>query len=205
VELVGTEVVALTNDAGEFTMTNLPSGSHVLLARHLGYGAASVPVDLTSHEPQNVMIKLPKFVAIMDPVLVTARRNRSLDVVGFNQRKRSGNGYYLGPDQVERIHAFRLGDILRRVPGLRVTSNGFDEIVTSSRGVSSLSSGGCVDYYVDDMPWMSATPGDISTFISGGEVVAVEVYQGPGVPPQYTRGMSGCITIVLWTRFKIRD
>jgi hypothetical protein len=201
VELVGTEVVALTNDAGEFTMTNLPSGSHVLLARHLGYGAAAVPVDLTSHEPQKVTIKLPKFVAIMDPVLVTARRNRSLDVVGFNQRKRSGFGYYLGPDQVERMHAFRLTDILRRVPGLSVTSNGFDEVVTSSRGVSS----GCVQYYVDDMPWMSASPGDINSFVSGGEVVAVEVYQGPGVPVQYTRGMSDCVTIVLWTRFKIRD
>jgi len=205
VELVGTEVVALTNDAGEFTMTNLPSGSHVLLARHLGYGAATVPVDLTSREPQRVTVKLPKFVAVMDPVLVTARRNRSLDRVGFNQRKRSGTGYYLGPEQLERMHAFRLTDIFRQVPGLRVTSNGFDEIVTSSRGVSSLSSGGCVQYYVDDMPWMSASPGDINTFVSGGEVVAVEVYQGPSVPAQYTRGTGGCVTIVLWTRFKIRD
>jgi hypothetical protein len=205
VELVGTEVVALTNEAGEFTMTNLPSGSRVLLARHLGYGAETVPVDLTSHEPQKVTIKLPKFVAIMDPVLVTARRNRSLDRVGFNERKRSGFGYYLGPDQLERMNAFRLTDILRRVPGLRVTSNGFDDIVSSSRGVSSLSGGGCVQYYVDDMPWMSASPGDINTFVSGGEVVAVEVYQGPGVPVQYTQGMGDCVTIVLWTRFKIRD
>jgi hypothetical protein len=205
VELVGTDRVALANEAGEFTMSNLPSGSRILLARHLGYGAATVPVDLTAREPQKVTITLPKYVAIMDPVLVTARRNASLDRVGFSQRKRSGSGYFLGPEQLQRINAYRLGDIFRRVPGLRVSSSGLDEVVTSSRGASSLSGGDCVQYYVDDMPWLSISPGDISGFVNGSEVVAVEVYQGPGTPPQYMRGMSSCVTIVLWTRFKIRD
>ena len=48
-------------------------------------------------------------------------------------------------------------------------------------------------------------PGDINRFVTGGEVVAVEVYQGPGTPPQFTLGGGGCTTIVLWTRFKIRS
>ena len=205
VELVGTELVALTNDAGEFTMTNLPSGSHVLLARHLGYGAATVPVDLTAREPQKVSITLPKFVSMMDPVLVVARRNASLDRVGFNERKRGANGYFLGPEQLQQMHANYLTDIFRRIPGLRVTSNGFDEVVSSSRGPSSLSGGGCVQFFLDDMPWTSATPGDINSFVNGSEVVGVEVYDGPSAPAQYTRGMNACTTIVLWTRFKIRD
>ncbi|MDQ2942686.1 MAG: Plug and carboxypeptidase regulatory-like domain-containing protein [Candidatus Dormibacteraeota bacterium] len=205
VELVGTDAVALTNEAGEFTMKNLPSGSRVLLARHLGYAAETVPVDLTAREPQKVTIKLPKYVAIMDPVLVTARRSASLDRVGFNQRKKFGNGYYLGPEQLQQIHANYLTDIFRRVPGLRVQSSGFDDVVTSSRGVGSLSGGDCVQYFVDDMPWMSVSPGDINNFVTGSEVVAVEVYPGPSAPAQYTRGLGGCVTIVLWTRFKIRD
>ena len=77
--------------------------------------------------------------------------------------------------------------------------------MTSSRGVTSFSGSGCVQYYVDDMPWMSATPGDINDFVNGNEVVGVEVYAGPGAPPQYTRAMQDCTTIVLWTKFKIRD
>lgn len=201
VELVGTDQVTLANEAGEFTMTNLPSGSHVLLARHLGYAAGTATVDLTALEPQKVTITLPKYVAIMDPVLVTARRNASLDRVGYNQRKKSGSGFFLGPEQLQQIRAFRLTDIFRRVPGLRVTSSGLDEVVTSSRGVG----GDCVMYYVDDMPWLSMDPGDISGFVNGSEVVAVEVYQPPHAPPQYTRGGGSCLTIVLWTRFKIRD
>lgn len=207
VELVGTDAVAMTNERGEFTMTNLPSGSHVLLARHLGYGAATTPVDLNSREPQKVTITLPKYVAVMDPVLVTARRNVALDRVGFSQRRRSaGSGYFLGPDQLLKMNANRLTDILRRVPGLTVSSNGFDEVVMSSRGSSSIGGGAdCVQFYVDDAPWLALEPGDINTFVNGNEVVAVEVYQGPGVPAQYVRGMDACITIVLWTRFKIRD
>ena len=205
VELVGTDVAVLTNEKGEFTLRNLPSGSHVLLARHLGFGAETVPVDLSSREPKQVTIKLPKFVAMMDPVLVTARRAVGLDKVGFTQRKKSGFGYYLDPEQIQRMHANYITDILRQVPGLRVSYTPQGEVISSSRGVSSFSNSGCVQYYVDGMPWMSAAPGDVNNFVNGSEVVGVEVYQGTNTPAQYSRAMQDCTTIVLWTKFKIRS
>jgi hypothetical protein len=206
VELVGTDVIAMTNEKGEFTLRNLPSGSHVLLARHLGFGAETVPVDLSAREPKQVTIKLPKFVAMIDPVVVTARRVASLEKVGFTSRKKSGAGYYLDPEQIQRLRPNFLTDILRTVPSLRISYTPQGEVVSSSRGVSSLTGGGCVQYYVDDMPWQSAMPGDINNFVNGSEVVGLEVYQGPGTPAQYTRGGQGdCTTIVVWTKFKIRD
>lgn len=206
VEVVGTDVVGLTNEKGEFTIRNLPSGTHVLLARHLGFGAETVPVDLSSREPKQVTIKLPKFVAVIDPVIVTAKRVASLDKVGFSQRQKSGMGYYIGPDQLRTMHPNQLTDILRRVPSLRVTSGPEGDVVSSSRGTTSLSGGGgCVQYFVDDMPWTSAMPGDINNFVNSNEVVGVEVYAGPGTPAQYSRGMQDCTTVVLWTKFKIRD
>jgi hypothetical protein len=200
VEVVGTDVVALTNENGEFTLRNLPSGSHVLLARHLGFGAETVPVDLSAREPKRVTMKLPKFVAIIDPVTVTAKRVASLDKVGFNQRKRGAAGYFLDPDQIQRMRPNVLTDILRQVPGLRVSYSPQGDVVSGTRGGS-----GCVQYYVDDMPWQSAMPGDINQFVNGSEVVGAEIYQGPNTPPQYSRGMTDCVTIVLWTKFRIRD
>ena len=207
VELTGTDVVAMTNEKGEFTMQNLPSGTKLLLARHLGFGAETAPVELSSRRPQRVTMKLSKFVAVMDPILVTARRTAALDKVGFNRRQKSGFGHYIGPERLQRIHASNVTDILRQVPGLRVINTAQGEIVESTRGITSIMGGGsgCVQYYVDDMPWESFTPGDVNQFVNGGEVVAVEVYQGAGVPPQYQRAMSNCATIVLWTRFKIRS
>jgi hypothetical protein len=201
VELVGSDAVVLTDEKGEFTMRNLPSGSRVLLARHLGFGAETVPVDLSSHKEQRVTITLPKFLAVMDPVLVTARRVAALDKVGFNDRNKSGFGYYIGPDRLARLHATEVTDILRTVPGLRVSYGPNGETVSSSRGIG----GSCVQYYLDDMQFTELQPGDINHFVTGGEVVAVEVYQAPNAPPQFTRGGGGCATIVLWTRFKIRS
>ena len=55
------------------------------------------------------------------------------------------------------------------------------------------------------MPYVELAPGDINRFVTGGEVVAVEVYQGIDAPAQFTRAGGGCTTIVLWTRFKIRS
>jgi hypothetical protein len=202
VEVVGTDQVALTNEKGEFTMTKLPSGSQVLLARHLGFGAQTVAVDLSSREPQRVTLKLPKFVAMIAPVVVTAQRAASLDRVGFSQRQKSGQGYYLGPDQLKDRHPSQLTDLFRTVPGLRVTSSQNGDVVGSSRNVGTSD---CVQYYVDDMPWQSTEPGDINQFVNANEVVAMEVYQASTVPAQYSRAGGGCTTIVLWTRFKIRD
>jgi hypothetical protein len=51
---------------------------------------------------------------------------------------------------------------------------------------------------------MVERPGDIiNHFVSGGEVVAVEVYQDLDTPAQYMRAGGSCITIVVWTQFKI--
>ena len=201
VEVVGTGVVGLTDEKGEFALRNLPSGSHVLLARRLGFGAETVPVDLSSREPKRVTIRLPKHVAVIDPVVVTAKRVASLDKLGFTQRKRSGQGYYLDPDQLQRMRPNFLTDIFRQVPGLRVSYSPQGDVISGTRGGS-----GCVQYFVDDMPWQSASPGDINSFVNGSEVVAVEVYQGPGVPAQYSRGgMGDCVTIVIWTKFRVRD
>jgi len=205
VEVVGTDVVVLTNEKGEFTLRNLPSGSQVLLARHLGWGANAVPVDLSSREPKQVTIKLAKYIAVIEPVVVTARRTAGLDKVGFTQRKKSGAGYYLDPEQIQRMHPTVLTDILRQVPGLRVSYTNEGEVVQSSRGVSSLAASGCVRYFVDGMEWQSAQPGDINQFVNGNEIVGAEIYQGTTAPAQYSRGMGDCTTIVLWTKQTIRD
>ena len=201
VEVVGTDVVALTNEKGEFTLRNLPSGSQILLARHLGFGAETVPVDLSSREPKQVTIKLPKYVAVIEPVVVTARRTASLDKVGFTSRRKSGNGYFLDPEQIQNMRPNHLTDILRSVPGLRISYTSRGEVVSSTRGMG----GGCVLYYVDGMSWMSQEPGDINMFVNGNEVAGAEIYQSGNAPAQYSRGMQDCTTIVLWTKSRIRD
>ena len=202
VELEGTDIAVVTNEKGEFTMRNLPSGTRNVIARHLGYVVQAVTVDLNPRETQRVTLKLPKYVAVMDPVLVTARRNVALDKVGFNQRRKtSGAGYFLDPDRISKMHPFYVADVLRMVPGLRVEYGQYGQpVVRSNRAILS----NCVDYYVDDVRFIEIDPGDINNFVNGSEVVAAEVYQAGHAPPQYTRGGFACTTIVLWTKFRVR-
>jgi len=181
VELVGTDIVVRTNDNGEFSIRNAPSGSRALLARHVGFGAEIVPVDLSSREEKRVTIKLPKFVAVMDPVLVTARRMSALDKVGFTKRQKSGVGYFLGPDRLQNMHFQNLTDIFGHVPIVR------DK---------------CVQYWVDDTLYQELEPGDINLYVAGSEIVAAEVYQNLNTPARYMR-FGGCTIVVLWTRLKV--
>lgn len=181
VELVGADIVAMTNEKGEFTMRNLPSGTHLLLARHLGFGAETVPVDLSSRQQNRVSIKLSKFAEVMDPVLVLARRSVALDKVGFTRRRKSGFGYYMDPERLQHMHLNYPTDVLRHAP-----------VVLDK----------CVQYWVDDMPYEEVEPGDINYYVAGSEVVAAEVYQNLNTPGRYMRP-GGCTMVVLWTRFKI--
>jgi hypothetical protein len=200
VEVVGTELVTTTNEKGEFSMRKLPSGSKVLLIRHVGFAEEIVPVDLSSREEKRVMIKLSRFVAVMDPVLVKARRTAGLDRVGFNQREKSGLGFYIGPERLAGAHPNVLSDILRLVPGLRVRYGEHGDIVSTARGVAS----GCLQYYLDDQPYVEFRPGDVNRFVTASDVRAVEVYQDLGTPAQFERAGASCTTIVIWTRWKLR-
>ena len=200
VELAGTDIAATTNERGEFTMRNLPSGTRLLVARRLGWVVQTVPVDLSSREEKRVKITLPRFVEMMSPVLVTARRAAALERVGFTQRKKTGFGFYITPDQLENTHPSVLSDILRQVPGLRVSYGVYGDVIVSSRGVTNA----CMQYYMDDSPYLEMRPGDVNRFVTAREIVAVEVYHGAETPAQYVRAGADCTTILIWTRLKIR-
>ena len=204
VEIGGTDLVTMTNEKGEFSMTGAPAGTHVLNVRHMGYLAVTVPVNIAAREPNRLNIDLPRFVPVMDPVLVTARRNRSLDRVGFNERRRVGIGRYVTREEIERSNPLRISDILRRVPGLRVAHAGGRDVIASSRG-GTFGGPGCVRFWVDDMLWQSMEPGDVNDFVSAKEVMGIEVYSSGGTPARYMMGGQSCTTVIVWTRMRISD
>jgi hypothetical protein len=201
VELAGTDAVATTNDRGQFSMTGLPSGSRVLVVRRLGFAEQMVAVDLSSRAERKVTIALPRLVARMDPVLIQARRNAELDKIGFSRRRKTGFGYYISPDDLDKVRPAFVTDILKTVPGIRVLSGLHGDVVFSARTMGS----GCMKYYLDDIPYQEMHPGDINTLVAANEVRAVEVYQETMVPPEYAKGGTSCTTVLLWTKFKLRN
>jgi hypothetical protein len=207
VTLVGTNAASNTDEQGEFTLRNLPSGTHVLLVRHLGYAPTAVSVDLSSWEPKKISVTLEKSMNIMEPVLVVARRTAALERVGFVGRRNRGLGKYFGPEDLDQIRPNRFSDILRLVPSLDIRHGPYGEtIVTSMRmRISSVLGGGCrAQFYVDGMRWFRTGMDDINAFVPGKEVVGVEVYNPPFIPSEFISGMDRCPVVVIWTKWRVR-
>ncbi|MDQ6717512.1 MAG: carboxypeptidase regulatory-like domain-containing protein [Gemmatimonadota bacterium] len=203
VEVIGSNAAAVTNDKGEFSLSGAPSGTQMLLVRHLGWTPREIPVDLSAAKPQRVAVQLQKYIPVMDPIVVKARAANALQSVGFTQRQQSGMGRYITADEIARRQPTYLSDVLRTVPGLTVQMNGTQPEIVSTRG-GGLTNQGCVNYFIDGLRFQSVG-GDANEFVNPREVVGIEVYQPSLVPPEFMdTGGAACTTIVVWTKMRVR-
>ena len=201
VGLMGTSAATLTRTNGDFVLDSLPAGTQAIVVRQIGYRPTEVTVDLSSRAPSRVTVQLGAFVPELSPVEVVSRRDEGLQKVGFLDRKRnSAGGYFLGTDQIEKRNALKFSDILRSTPGIRVSEQSGQAMITSSR---STQGNGCVTMYVDGSAWQQIEPGDLDSFVQPGEVAAIEVYSGSSVPPQFTTPGQSCAAVVVWTKTRV--
>jgi hypothetical protein len=204
VGLMGVSAATLTRPNGDFVLDSLPSGTQAIVVRQLGYKPTEVTVELSSRAPARVTVKLGIFVPELSPVEVVSARDEGLQKVGFSDRKRSAaGGYFMDPDQLEKRRATMFTDLLRTVPGIRVSSgaNG-QQSISSTR---SATGGGCVTVWVDGAQWQSMEAGDLDSFIRPEEVSAVEVYNGISVPPQFVTVGQNCSAVVVWTKLRVQS
>jgi hypothetical protein len=199
VQLEGTTRAATTRPTGEFILDSLPPGTQTVSVRLLGYAPVEQAVDLASRDPRRVTIAMENFVPVLEAVRVNAQRERALDDIGFQRRKRTGQGWYMDGDQIQQRNAQNFSDVLRSAPGIRITPAGGGsnrQVIQSSRDPQ----GGCVNIWLDGTQWQQMEPGDVDDFIKPHELGAIEVYSGTTTPAEYQpAGRSSCTTIVAWT------
>ena len=205
VGLMGNSAATLTRATGDFVLDSLPAGTQALVVRQLGYRPTEIPVELSSRTPARVTVRLGVFVPELTPVEVVSIRDQGLQKVGYSERKRSATGgHFIDPEAIERRHAQLFSDLLRTVPGIRVTQGsgpGNSAVVTSSRGTSG---NGCVTIFVDGAQWQSLSAGDLDSFVRPDEVAAIEVYNGASVPPQFSAAGQNCASVVVWTKTRVQ-
>jgi hypothetical protein len=201
VGLMGTSAATLTRANGDFVLDSLPAGTQAIVVRQIGYRPTELAVDLSSRAPSRVTVQLGAFVPELSPVEVVSRRDEGLQKVGFLDRQRnSAGGYFIGTEQIERRNAQKFSDILRSTPGIRVSEQNGQAMITSTR---SAQGNGCVTMYVDGSAWQQLEPGDLDSFVQPGEVAAIEVYNGSAVPPQFTTPGQSCAAVVVWTKTRV--
>jgi hypothetical protein len=192
---------AVTKANGEFSLDSLPSGTQAIVVRKLGYGVTEAAVELSSATPARTTVTMSDFVPTLATVRVEATQDKALAAVGYLERKNAGFGYFLDGNQINH-QSLMFSDVMRNAPGLRIqpSGDGRTSVITDSRSASN----GCVNYFIDGMPWTTMTPGDIDDYVRPSEMVAAEIYHGAGTPPQYqVAGQSSCAVIVVWTQAKM--
>jgi hypothetical protein len=167
---------------------------------------------------------------VLSTVSVSAtQQQRALDKVGFSLRSQHSVGHFLTPEEIARKSDFRFTDLLRGIPGIRVGIDKYGEDVVSSgrAGGSPLNpTHGCVQYFVDGLPWgngaqeamragnggqdsvtsqMQArmaieTARQLNTVLQKKDILAIEVYQLGGAPAYFNQGGHNCATIAIWTK-----
>lgn len=198
VQLEGSTRVATTRASGDFMLDSLPAGTQSIAVRLLGYAPVAQAVDLVSSRPTTVTIKMTEFVPVLEAVRVSAARERGLESVGFNRRRRTGQGYYMDDDDINENSSY-FSDVLRTAPGLRIVPSGMNrQVVTATRNPN-----GCVLVWVDGTMWQSLEPGDIDDFVRPSELAAIEVYSSSTTPAEFQAKGGSCTTIVAWTYRKL--
>jgi len=198
--LLGTQLTARSDVNGAFRLTGLPAGTQSVEVREIGFSPKRFAVDLSPRRPSTLTATLDERTNVLKTMEITAKRGSQ--IAGFDQRKKSGLGYYMGLDQIEKSGAISSTDLFRQVPGLTVAWDGEGYSVQVNRNVTG---GSCpVQYYIDGSPFLSMGD-DLDQVVRPEEIAAIEVYKSSAETPGEFQGADGgpCGTIVIWTKRRL--
>jgi hypothetical protein len=197
-------VGATTDSIGHFEIKLPAEGKFKLHVTHPSYvSLVTDSVDVDKDEVVSLELHLGRDAIPLKPLVVTARVDAR--VQAFYARARGGNGFghFVTRADIERRPSARVTDLLRYMPGVRVTPtsvcNGCSTVdVVYMRGAT----GNCAPtVLIDGMVTKQDATFTLDSFLMPDMLEGIEVYQDPaGVPPALGAVTSSCGAIALWTR-----
>jgi hypothetical protein len=193
--LNGTEVRA--NEAGEWTLTGIPTGTRMLQVRALAHYPVTLPVDVVEGAAP-VRVSLQTMQAVMDTVRVTAKRMGANTLLEFLDRKRrAGTGRFLTNEDIQQRAPIFTADLFRMVPGMRLTPSGNNDQQLTMRGGAS---GQCAPaIFLNRMRMNDITMNDLNAMVRPNDIIGMEMYSAAGAPGEFS-DLRGCGSVVIWTR-----
>lgn len=192
---------AVTSDArGLFLLADVPVGKHTVLARAIGYQPRALSIWIAQSDTLRLVFRLQPAPVNLDPIVVEGQTAMALNplMAGFSERRRFGQGEFLGPAELERLAQTSLPGALRQF-GMSIRSSARGRpYATGRRG------GSCaVQVFLDGIPQPNLPqPFDLSS-VPMDQLAGVEYYVGIAtVPVLFARGDSACGVLVLWTRMR---
>ena len=217
VSLVGErEDQDLSDGVGRYGFQDLDPGIYRVSVEHLAFETADQIIQVPADRTVEINFELTVDPIELEPLIVTAVREKHLEVRGFYERKelgeRIGNGIFVTREEIDRVAPNRVTHFLSRFNGIRVDCSGSANnncAIVMTGGSPSLSSRaeyGCVssNVYVDGVRVIrdnQTVRESIDNFVSPFEIAGMEIYRGPGeLPAEFGGSVGRCGAIVIWTR-----
>lgn len=186
---------SISNVLGEWTLAAVPQGTRILEVRAVGYYPTRLSVNVFPGAPP-LRLVLPTLKTVLDTIRVHASFATERQIE-FNDRRRKGAGRYLTPSDIALRAPTFTSDIFRTIAGVRVENDRSGAILLRGafdawcRAAIYLNGHYTPDLAVEDIDDWQSNPKNI---------VGIEVYSEGTAPPQFQPGLSGCGSVVIWTK-----
>ncbi|MFI5311655.1 MAG: carboxypeptidase regulatory-like domain-containing protein [Gemmatimonadales bacterium] len=214
--------MAITDSLGKFVLFNVPPGKQLVNVRRLGFAPITAVLTFTAGDTLDGEFLLMTTAQRLKGVEVKGRNTTPRRIVEFDERRKSGFGEFIGPEQLATMQSRRTDDVLRLIPGPYIQRSNVTTAAWVAMGRGAYTPGVyTVDktdinkgadknkcyatVYVDGVAVFSALPGELLFDINSVEVNTIhgiEFYGGAGtIPPQFPQKRGTCGVLVVWTKY----
>jgi hypothetical protein len=194
-----------SNASGAFSVQASEPGDYLLLVQALGYASVLDGIyELGEGGEISLEIRLRPSPLEMDSLEVSVQQaffDARLRGSGFAQRKKTGFGYFVTPEEIEERDPQFLWDLFKGIPGIfnASTSGIGTEPVLFRSGLGPIYCRPGV--YVDGSRVYNAG-GGLEAVVRARDVLALEVYTRASSAPLQFGGTTagGCGVVLIWTK-----
>lgn len=179
------------DQTGAFRLDSLPAGTRWVVVRAVGYTPAGQAVDLRDDDTTFVRVTLEVAPVQLDTVRVVSRMSR--EIAEFEERRKSGFGFFLAEEQVKYRQNMR--SVFIGVPQVRVIGPSIGQFHIEFQ----LPSGATCTPTI----WIDGRQGalpELYAFVPE-QIAGVEFYaRATNVPLRFQNVMNPCGVVVIWTK-----
>ena len=203
IAILGTGLRVVADSEGLFRVSDVPVGLHPVIVRSIGWKPLFLFLRMGENEERIARIGLEPAPQQLPELIVEGGKfakppeyafTHRYD--GFFHRRQVRAGSFLTRADPLFASAMYTGDLLRGIPGVRVSfgAGGTGVLFTSCRGF-----GAKVTVWIDGARIMADANTAIG-YVRPGDIEMIEVYRRVGqIPAEFQDGDS-CAAIVIWTR-----